>query len=177
MKTCFLFPTEAEAEPFRKEAPAADVRIIGVGMAAAATAVAGLLRERTEGPLRVVLCGVAGSYDRLLKRGEVVQVLSERIAELPERYAAGYRATWHFDRLREVDGNTVNCLGAGRKRCTTGIENMEGAAVMALCAAAGIPCGEIRAVSNYVGEPFADWRFGEAVDNLTETLTQIYRTL
>ena len=51
---------------------------------------------------------------------------------------------------------------------------MEGAAFFAVCEALGIACCQIRAVSNYVGEPFDRWAGGLAVENLTATLTQIF---
>ena len=54
------------------------------------------------------------------------------------------------------------------------IENMEGAHFFAVCEALGVACCQIRAVSNYVGEPFDRWAVGLAVENLTATLTQIF---
>lgn len=177
MKTLFLFPTGEEAAPFRAACPDAEIRITGVGMAAAAAAVARIAAEEPRGSARIVLCGIAGACDGTLRRGEVVQVTTERIAELPERYGAVYRASWHFDGLREAAGCSVNRSAASRGCCPAGVENMEGAAVMAACAAAGIPCGEIRAVSNCVGEPFERWQIARALENLTETLTKIYHTL
>ena len=52
--------------------------------------------------------------------------------------------------------------------------SMEGAAFFAVCEALGVACCQIRAVSNYVGEPFDRWAGGLAVENLTATLTQIF---
>ena len=54
------------------------------------------------------------------------------------------------------------------------VENMEGAAFFAVCDALGVACCQIRAVSNYVGEPFGQWAVEEAVGNLTEKLNQIF---
>nr|WP_229027602.1 hypothetical protein [Alistipes finegoldii] len=51
---------------------------------------------------------------------------------------------------------------------------MEGAPFFAVCEALGVACCQIRAVSNYVGEPFDRWAVGLAVENLTATLTQIF---
>ena len=56
------------------------------------------------------------------------------------------------------------------------MENMEGAAFFAVCDALGVACCQIRAVSNYVGEPFGQWAVEEAVGNLTEKLNQIFET-
>lgn len=177
MNTLFLFPTEQEAAPFRAACPEAATQICGVGLAAAAAAVVRIALAYPRGTVRIVLCGIAGACGRGLSRGETVQVATERVVELPERYGAEYRATWHFDGVREVAGCSVVRSGASIGLAADGVENMEGAAVMAACAAAGIPCGEIRAVSNYVGEPFAAWRIDPALTHLTEVLTQIYRAL
>jgi len=56
------------------------------------------------------------------------------------------------------------------------VENMEGAAFFAVCDALGVACCQIRAVSNYVGEPFGQWAVEEAVGNLTEKLNQIFES-
>ena len=40
----------------------------------------------------------------------------------------------------------------------------------------GVACCQIRAVSNYVGEPFGQWAVEEAVGNLTEKLNQIFES-
>ena len=50
------------------------------------------------------------------------------------------------------------------------IENMEGAALFALAEAEGVPCGEIRTISNYVGEERKDWNIDLALERLTETI-------
>ncbi|MFR6633709.1 MAG: hypothetical protein ACLUQ6_00225 [Alistipes onderdonkii] len=39
---------------------------------------------------------------------------------------------------------------------------MEGAAFFAVCDALGVACCQIRAVSNYVGEPFGQWAVEES---------------
>ena len=56
------------------------------------------------------------------------------------------------------------------------VENMEGAAFFAVCDALDVACCQIRAVSNYVGEPFGQWAVEEAVGNLTEKLNQIFES-
>ena len=53
---------------------------------------------------------------------------------------------------------------------------MEGAAFFAVCDALGVACCQIRAVSNYVGEPCGQWAVEEAVGNLTEKLNQIFES-
>lgn len=65
-------------------------------------------------------------------------------------------------------------LLAGRSPTGADIENMEGAALFALCAEFGADCCQIRAISNTVGENRSGWRVKEAVTALHETL---YKTI
>ena len=53
------------------------------------------------------------------------------------------------------------------------VENMEGAALFALAEAEGVPCGEIRAISNYVGEERDEWDIPLALDRLTDTILNL----
>jgi nucleoside phosphorylase len=50
---------------------------------------------------------------------------------------------------------------------------MEGAALFALAQAEGVRCGEIRAISNYVGEERSEWDIPLALDNLTDTIINL----
>ena len=67
-RTLFLFPTEAEAAPFRTLRPDAAVAIIGVGIAEAAAGTAAQMVVTD--PTRVVLCGIAGACDDRLSVGQ-----------------------------------------------------------------------------------------------------------
>lgn len=291
MKRIFIFPTIEEAKAFILTQPRDPVFVAGVGAAEIAAATIRAVKARK--PQLVVLAGIAGAYDRSLKRGEVVEVVTERIAGIPARYAREYETTGpdlglplaagvsvnrSGDGLRErpqekggrqedfaaetasyaalqaarmaetksgdgtsdaaeqalqpagtsenrpeqpsdtlpETGNTKNAdgqtalpgtgdtknadeqtalpaigdmknadgqtalPGTGDTKNADGqtalpeIENMEGAAFFAVCEALGVACCQIRAVSNYVGEPFGRWAVGQAVENLTATLTQIF---
>lgn len=165
----FLFPTELEAAPFRALCPHATVVISGVGMAATAATIMRLYKERGEGVRGVILAGIAGGYEHRCRVGEVVEVVSERVAELPERFAREYR-TPRRTTLRGVTANTVCrcCIGG----CGADIENMEGAALLAMAAAVGWEAIEIRAISNIVGEAFERWDIALATNNLAHTLKQ-----
>lgn len=247
MKRIFIFPTIEEAKAFILTQPRDPVFVAGVGAAEIAAATIRAVKARK--PQLVVLAGIAGAYDRTLQRGEVVEVVTERIAGIPERYAreyetsgpdlglplaAGVTVNRSGDGLRETgreqefretgsgipepeaqSGDTVSA-SAGQTLQPTGeradspeqpsdmqsaigdtdgtdgqgslpgidgtdgqsalpeIENMEGAPFFAVCEALGVACCQIRAVSNYVGEPFDRWAVGLAVENLTATLTQIF---
>lgn len=167
MNHIFLFPTELEAASFRLLCPDAEVVISGVGMAATA---ATLLRFLHEGRT-IVLAGIAGAYGGRVALGEVVEVVSERVAELPERFQREYRTTAQTT-LRGVVSNTV--CGCGVDSRDADIENMEGAALFAMAEAAGFKAVEIRAISNIVGEPFEMWDIPLATTNLAQRLKSLF---
>lgn len=273
MKRIFIFPTIEEAKAFILTEPRDPVFVGGVGMAEIAAAT--LRAVKAKKPQLVVLTGITGACDRTLRRGEVVEVVTERIAGIPERYAREYETSGPDLGLPLAAGVTVSRSGDGAaakdgpksaaegtghaagdagfaephpgftaddragyaadgtQRQTPGnarnqpgniaapigfetpddmertalatqpgipdnagnpaqrpegspedtpqeylpeVENMEGAAFFAVCDALGVACCQIRAVSNYVGEPFGQWAVEEAVGNLTEKLNQIFES-
>lgn len=169
MRTLILIPTETEAAPLRAACPDAPVRIAGVGMAATAAATARIIAE--EHPDRLILAGIAGASDRSVAVCEVVAVAGERIAELPGKYAVRYAADFTPTGLRTVESNTTNRTGVAASG--TQIENMEGAAFLAVCRAFGVPGAEVRAVSNYTDDPRSAWRIEESAEKLAETIIRI----
>lgn len=173
-KVVYIFPTELEAEPFRRLCPTAEIIISGVGMAATSAAIASLYAtyERLC-DVRLVLAGLAGSYGDSCALGEVVEVRSEVCSELPERFRREYHNRCSTT-LRSVSSATVHCGGEG---CGAEIENMEGAAMFALAEALELEVTEIRAISNRVGESFAKWRIEEALNALAEVLVKIEKGL
>jgi futalosine hydrolase len=91
---------------------------------------------------------------------------------------AGLKA---IDRLKRVIGNTVNTMLTDQvsiDKLTSlfpaDVESMEGAAFLFGCLAERIPCAQIRAVSNYVGERDKKrWEIRKAINNLDSKLTEI----
>lgn len=177
MNTLYLFPTREEAAELltRRADLKQQVGFVGVGMAeAGANAAALIARHR---PQRVVLCGIAGSCDRALIRvGDVVQVESDRVAGLPEKYSIEYSSSF-LEGLCRVQSLTVNRTGeslpivAGNLPC---IEQMEGAAVAAACRAMGVEeYIHLRAISNYVDDARSAWRIKEAVKALGERIAEL----
>ncbi|MFI3302478.1 MAG: hypothetical protein SNH35_02510 [Rikenellaceae bacterium] len=165
----FIFPTQEEAQLFVEKAPTAHIEISGVAMAACGSTVA---RCAVEYPGEMlILAGIAGGYDVAV--GEVVEVVEERIEELPSKYAKRYQNRPHFADLKSVTSNTVS--SSGHKSSTANIENMEGAALFAICAALGVKCAEVRAISNSVGAPFDEWKIEEALEALTAKLIEIWQ--
>ena len=163
-----LFPTELEAAPFRALCPNVAVEICGVGMAQTAVCVARLLGE---GDRKFILAGIAGVYTEEFEKGDVIAVSQERVAGIPPQFDRTYMASLRLGGLREVRSNTVCRCGA--EACGAEIENMEGAALFALCEAFGAECAEVRAISNYVGEPREGWNIPLALEALAQALKRL----
>lgn len=163
-----LFPTELEAARLRELRPDLDIRICGIGAVETATEVARILRTERK-PL--LLCGIAGAYDRNLQKGDVVAVTEERFAYLSTGYNRSYLATMVVENLPMVRSNTVSHCSMVADGAE--IENMEGAALFAMAQAEGVRCGEIRAISNYVGEERRDWNIELALERLTDTIINL----
>ena len=83
------------------------------GVGAAEIAAATIRAVKARKPQLVVLAGIAGAYDRSLQRGEVVEVVTERIAGIPERYAREYETSGPDLGLPLAAGVTVNRSGDG----------------------------------------------------------------
>ena len=157
-----------EASRLRKLRPDLDIRICGIGAVETATEVARILRTERK-PL--LLCGIAGAYDKNLNKGDVVAVTEERFAYLSTGYDRSYLASMVVEGLPMVRSNTVSHCSMAADGAE--VENMEGAALFALAQAEGVRCGEIRAISNYVGEERKNWNIDLALERLTETLLNI----
>ena len=167
----YLFPTELEAALFREQVPEAQVVISGVGAAATAAAFASIVHLYGADAC-YVLAGLAGSYGDAVAVGEVVEVVSERCAELPERFMEEYRVVPHT-MLRGVSSNTVSRGDKTLKGAE--IENMEGAVLFAIAKKMRLCVVQIRAISNRVGESFEMWHINEALEALTEALKNFER--
>ena len=164
----FLFPTAMEAAKLRELRPDLDIRICGIGAVETATEVARILRSEHKS---ILLCGIAGAYDHSLQKGDVVVVTEERFAHLSSGYNRTYLATLPIDGYPKVRSNTVSHCSMAAKGAE--IENMEGAALFAMAQSEGVRCGEIRAISNYVGEERKDWNIELALEHLTDAILHL----
>ena len=176
--TIFLFPTEAEAAGFRTLCPDAEWHVIGVGMAEAGAGAARCIVA--SGCRRAVLCGIAGACDGRLAAGAVVEVVSDAVVGLPAAYAVTYplpRATRLPTARSLTVSRTGEALHAGEPAADAlpSVEQMEGAAVAAVCRAFGVEMVHLRAISNRVGDPRAEWRIGEAVGALGRAAAEVAR--
>lgn len=175
----------------------------GVGPVNAAHAVTLFLaRER---PDAIVVCGVGGAYPGSgLRVGEVVSAESEFYGDLGATSPAGFLTMEDlgfavvdtpvsfynqlpmqvFPAARRVPFVTVTSLtgtdaGAREMERRTGgaVESMEGAAVAHVSALHGIDVGEVRAISNIVGNrDTRAWRLEEAAIAAQETLCSWIRS-
>ncbi len=169
----FLFATAAEAQRFRDAHPTATTKICGVGSAECAATTAEVIAQMQQcGKCEtLVLAGIAGSYSLdQVAICEVVEVVNTQIAALPKRFATSY-STKPQTSLRSVTLNSVN--QGNECKSNAQIEDMEGAAFIAICQRLAVNAIHIRAISNKVGDPFELWQVDQALEALTEELSQL----
>ena len=191
--------TEMEGELLRPHLP---VVCTGVGAVNAACALTRYLER--EGARAVVVCGIGGAYPGSgLPVGSVVCAESECYGDLgansPDGFldmqalgfplVSGPAPIYNvfplriFPAERRVPFVTVNtCTGdnvaAASIAARTGgfVENMEGAAIAHIATLFGIPAGEIRGISNPVGNrDRGAWRVREAAIAAQEALLMAWR--
>jgi len=168
-----------------------DILITGVGMAATAFAL-GKHLAANQYDLMINL-GIAGSFDRRIALGDVVEITEDRFAELgaqddeafipietlgfgqsvyyPTAKLADYIDRPQLTPAKAITVNTVHgheeSIAKISHRLQPQLESMEGAAFFYAGNQTGIPCLQIRAVSNYVEKRNRDnWKIGLAIKNL-----------
>lgn len=175
--------------------------ITGVGMVATAFAL-GRELAANQYDLAVNL-GIAGSFDRSLALGNIVEVTEDTLAELGaednKRFLtidqlgfgeSTFSATKSLNGIsphpmKTAKGITVNkvhgneaSIAALRQRLDVQTESMEGAAFFYACREAGVRCMQIRAVSNYVEKRNRDaWEIGLAIKNLNNFAVELLKGL
>ncbi len=165
--------------------------VTGVGMVATAFTLGKHLANHTY-DLAINL-GIAGSFDRSIALGDVVEIIKDTFTELgaedDQQFITlddlGFGKTTYTTTarlsdyskstvLKQATGATVNTvhgekssIAALQSRITPQIESMEGAAFFYACEQAGVPALQIRTVSNYVEKRNREaWKIGLAVKNL-----------
>jgi futalosine hydrolase len=188
MQILIVAATAAEIQPltdhFGVDKPF-DILITGVGMVATAFALGRHLAYKNYD--LVINLGIAGSFDRDITLGEVVEITEDHMAELgaqdDEQFIAietlgfgesCFYPTKTITQLKQVKAITVNTVH-GHEASIAGIthrlqpqlESMEGAAFFYACKQADVAGVQIRAVSNYVEKRNRDnWKIGPAIKNL-----------
>jgi futalosine hydrolase len=171
-----------------------ELLITGVGMVATAFALGRHLAANHYD--LVINLGIAGSFDRNIALGEVLEVTEDTFAELGaeddknflsiEKLGFGdgtfYPSAKRSDlyngfntfKLKTVTAITVNTVHGNEasikkvaERLNPQLESMEGAAFFYACNKMNVPCLQIRAVSNYVEKRNRDnWNIALAIKNL-----------
>jgi len=152
----------------------------------------------------IINAGVAGSYNREINIGSVVEVVEDRFADLGvEEADGGFTDVFEMDLMNKdqfpfengllkiegqtnyqrVSGITVNKVNGTEasiermtKKYNPEIESMEGAAFMYTAKIMDIKAIQLRAISNFV-EPRnkANWDLEKAIKSLNEALINIMR--
>jgi futalosine hydrolase len=178
------------------------VLITGAGMVPTAFALARHLPHNVYN--LVINLGIAGSFDRKIPLGDLVEITEDTFAELGaeddtrfisiERLGFGasiFRPTSnlnHFSKkinLTKAKAITVNTVHGNEatiantvERLNPQVESMEGAAFFYACHELKVPCVQIRAVSNYVEKRNRDnWQIGLAVKNLNNFALDLIKEL
>ncbi len=177
--------------------------ITGVGMVATAFS---LGRHLAENQYDLALnLGIAGSFDRDIALGELVEITEDTIAELgaeddehflpiadlgfgeatffPSTQLADLYNLFNNFNLKKAGAITVNTIHGKEAsikkvadRLHPQIESMEGAAFFYACGQMNVPCMQIRAVSNYVEKRNRDnWQIGLAIKNLNTFAVEFLR--
>lgn len=194
--------TDGEGALLRERLAGRDhIRIVRTGVGAVNAAHVVTMEIARARPGAIVVCGVGGAYPGAgLNVGDVASASSETYGDLGATSSDGFldmRALGfptvagpepHYNELplqvfptnRRVRFVTMNTCtgtdeGAREIEARTGgaVENMEGAAVAHVALLSGIPCGEVRGISNLVGNRDRNsWRLEEAAEAAEEALLE-----
>lgn len=154
-----------------------------------------------------ILIGIAGSYSRSIQIGDVVNVESERFADLgivnddsftdlfdmnlaeenkfpfENRILKNYSLINNetINQLKNVKGNTVQSIRPKilyHIQQDTDIESMEGASFAFVCAQKPLPYAHLRSISNVVGQQDKKhWNIPLALENMEQIVKKVLRGL
>lgn len=185
MSTVIIAATEPEIRECRTTAK--ECNFVVSGMGATNTAIATVAAIEMYRPKLIIQIGIAGALDRSIEIGEVLFVESDYQADLgawrDEQFV-------HFDTplitvhnpttLRGVRAQSVNAACTRGFGCSNNngylaqIESMEGAAFFqAASAYDSLQFVQIRSVSNYTDSIRSQWKIGQAISVLADTLNNL----
>ena len=140
----------------------------------------------------VINMGVAGSFSKELKNGDVVEAVEDNFSEIGFENNLEFSKFTDFDvktkylnssrtSLKKVRAITVNTVHGNKvtiseivKRESPEIESMEGASVFKVCEEFNVPCMQIRAISNKVEKRNKkNWDLDLAIRNLNIEVEKI----
>lgn len=197
MKTLVVAATKAELTFFYQhfnlpdgdfvESKNFDLLITGVGMVATAFALGKYLSPKYS---LVLNLGIAGSFDRSIPLGTVLNITDDTFSELGAENGDEFLTITdlgfgenHYTAKTQIKielplakGITVNRITGSEKsiqtlmkRLNPTTESMEGAAVFYASKQLNIDCLQVRSISNYVEPRNKDnWKIGLAIKNLND---------
>lgn len=131
-------------------------------------------------PEMIIQIGICGAIDKSLEIGQVVVVESDFIADIgawreeEKCFKAFESKLFHSSKnsfpFKNVSGRTVNIACNPLLDNNADVETMEGAAILEIANLNSIPVIQLRAVSNYIDSPRADWKIETAMQNLALAL-------
>lgn len=205
MRILVVSATSFEVESLKSEVGSlkSEVEFLTTGVGMVATAFALGKHLATNRYDLVLNIGIAGSFDRNIALGEVVEIVEDHFSELGAEDDEAFLpietlgfgesifktdtrvSPYTGQQLKQVTAITVNTVHGHEPsiRKLTGriqpqLESMEGAAFLYACKQAGVPCLQIRAVSNYVEKRNRDtWQIGLAIKNLNKFALDLLKKL
>tara|TARA_B100000214_G_scaffold371707_1_gene348584 strand:+ start:10401 stop:10979 length:579 start_codon:yes stop_codon:yes gene_type:complete len=171
-----------------------NILITGVGMVNTAI---NLTKELMQKRYDIVInIGIAGSFNKELRNGFVVEVIEDNFSELGFEDDLSFSKFTDFDiktkfnlkgqtELKKVRGITVNTVHGDTtsiseiiKREDPDIETMEGAAVLKVCEEFDVSCLQIRSISNKVEvRNKSKWDIDLAIRNLNIEVEKLINNL
>ena len=154
-----------------------DHLITGVGMVATAIELSKKLMENDYD--LVINAGIAGSFNRTLEIGQLVEVVQDTFSEIGAQNGNQFLSSKEIgldvkDTLHGNDASIVKVM----YRLNPQIETMEGAAFFMTCQRFNVDCIQIRSISNYVEKRNKlNWDIPKAIANLNIELNKFLNNL
>jgi futalosine hydrolase len=173
-----------------------DHLVTGVGMVATAIELSKKLIENDYD--LVINAGIAGSFNRSIEIGQVVEVVKDTFSEIgaqdgnqflsPNDIGLDLDNVFHnesktsFDKVSGITVNTIHgedtSIVRVMYRLNPQVETMEGAAFFMTCQRFSVNCMQLRSISNYVEKRNkSKWDIPKAIKNLNIELNNILNSL